>query len=363
MKILRTYVLREHAAPFFVTMAGLTAVLLVGNIVKFMELIIAKGVSLVDILRLLIYLIPYVLSFTIPMACLIAMVLAFGRLSTDYELIALRASGVSPARLILPLLTVGLLISALLLVVNDRLVPASRLAFRRQLKAIGIKRPAAYLESWTFIKDFPPYTIFVYQVEGQRLYNIRIYEPQANGPTRTIIADRGEFEGLSDRRSVQLKLYDGTMDEWDAARPGTFYKAMFSTYAMVLRPDQSDPEQLERKVKELTFKELAAEDRELRAQGIDTLPIRLEFHRKIASSFSALIFVTFGLALGLRLHHHERLMGFVWVLAIFMAYYLGTVGMNAIALKQWLPAWLAMWVPNLAGSVLGAGILARAVRQ
>ncbi len=84
MRILRAYVLREHLAPFFVTLGGLTVVLLLGNIIKFAELVIAKGVSLFDILRLIIYLVPYMLSFTVPMACLIAMILGFGRLSSDY---------------------------------------------------------------------------------------------------------------------------------------------------------------------------------------------------------------------------------------------------------------------------------------
>ena len=224
MRILRTYILQEHLGPFFVTMGGLTAVMLVGNIIKSMELVVAKGVSPFDILRLMIYRIPDMLSFTVPMACLIAMVLAFGRLSADYELIAMRASGVAPIRLVFPIFMVGLVISALLLIVNDRLVPASHLAFRRQLKAIGIKRPTAYLEAGTFIKEFPPYVIFVYQVDGQKLTHVRIYEPQPNGPTRTIIAERGEFIRLPSKRGVQLKLYDGTVDEWDPLRPGSFYK-------------------------------------------------------------------------------------------------------------------------------------------
>lgn len=363
MRTLRIYVLREHLAPFFVTMGGLTAVLLVGNIIKFAELVIAKGVSLFDVLRLIIYLIPYMLSFTVPMACLIAMVLAFGRLSTDYELIAMRASGVAPVRLVFPLLVVGLLMSTGLLVVNDRLVPASHLAFRRQLKAIGVKQPTAYLEAGTFIKDFPPYVIFVYQVEGKRLDNVRIYEPQPNGPTRTIIADRGEFEQLPSKQGVQLRLHDGTVDEWDPLHPGSFYKATFTTYAMTLRSDQDDPERIGKKLRELTFKELMDERKRLGAQGIETLPISLELHRKVAASFAALIFVGFGLAFGLQLHHHERLTTFVWILAVFMAYYLGTIGMNAIALKGWLSPWLSMWIPNFIGAAVSAILIARAVRR
>ena len=363
MRILRTYVLQEHLAPFFVTMGGLTAVLLIGNIIKFTELVIAKGVSLFDILRLIIYLLPYILTFTVPMACLIAMVLAFGRLSADYELIAIRASGVAPIRLVLPMFVVGFVISGALLIINDRIAPASHLAFRRQLKAIGIKRPTAYLEAGTFIKEFPPYTIFVYQVEGQKLYNVRIYEPQPNGPTRTIIADRGEFEQLPNRQGVRLKLSDGTVDEWDPFHPGSFYKVTFKDYTLSLGSSQDDPASMGKKLKELTFKELVAKRKQLGLEGIETLPVDLELHHKIASSFAALLFVSFGLAFGLRLQHLERLTSFLWVLAVFMLYYLGMIGMNAVALKGWLPPALAMWAPNLIGGVVSGLMVTRTVRR
>ena len=363
MRTLRLYVLREHVAPFFVTMGGLTAVLLVGNIIKFAELVIAKGVSPFDILRLMIYLLPYMLSFTVPMACLIAMVLAFGRLSADYELIAMRASGVAPFRLVGPMLIAGLVLSMLVLIVNDRIVPISHLAFRRQLKAIGVKRPTAYVEAGTFIKEFPPYIIFIYQVEGERLEHVRIYEPQPNGPTRTIIADRGEFTPLHDKRGVQLTLYDGTVDEWEPMQPRSFYKATLRNYEMILRADREDPDQMAKKLKEMTFKELAAERERLKAEGIDTLPISLELHRKIASSFSVVIFVLFGLAFGMQLHHHERLTTFVWVLGVFMGYYLATIGVNAIALKGWLSPWLAMWIPNLLGCLISSILVFRVVRR
>ena len=363
MRILRAYILKEHASPFFVTMGGLTAVLLVGNIIKFAELVVAKGVSLFDILRLMIYLIPYMLSFTVPMACLISMILAFGRLSADYELIAMRASGVAPIRLVFPMVLVGLVISTLLLIVNDRIVPASHLAFRRQLKAIGVKQPTAYLESGTFIKDFPPYTIFIYHVNGPMLESVRIYEPQPNGPTRTIIADRGEFERLPTKRGVQLRLYDGTVDERDPLHPGTFYKVTFTTYAMTLRSDQDDPERIGKKLRELTFKELLAERQRLSAEGIETLPISLELHRKIASSYAVLVFVLFGLAFGLRLHHHERLTSFLWVLMVFVTYYLAMIGTNALALKNWLTPAMAMWLPNLVGGAISSVMVLRAVRR
>jgi len=362
MRTLRIYVLKEHLGPFLVIVSGLTAVLLAGNIVKLAELVITKGVSPFDILRLLVYLVPHLMSFTIPIACLIAMVMTFGRLSGDYELIALRASGIPPARLIAPLLTAALVISGFVLILNDRIIPHSHLAFRRQLKVIGIKRPSAYLEAGTFIRAFSPYIIFVYAVEKDVLYNIRIYEPQEHGPTRTIIARRGKAEPLPHGRGVRLDLYDGTADEWDPAKPGSFYKVGFTSYSMRLTGDPEAVRSLGKKLKEMTFRELIRERQHLTMEQIETLPISLELHRKVAASFATVVFVTIGLGLGLSLRHHERLVAFVWILGWSIAYYLAVIGGNAVAIKGHIPAWAAMWLPNLLGGAFGGMKLLKAVR-
>jgi lipopolysaccharide export system permease protein len=362
LKILRTYVLREHLGPFLATVGGLTAVLLIGNVIKFAELIISKGVSPLDVLRLLLYLVPYLLNFTIPMACLVAMVMAFSRLNSDYELIALRASGIAPARLVPPVLTLALLIGVALLALGNRVIPESHLAFRRQLKAIGIKHPTAYLEAGRFIKAFTPYVIFIYQLEGPALIDVRIYEPRPDGPTRTIVATRGKLEPLADESGVRLTLLDGSIDEWDPEHPGSLYKVAFKTYAMTLTAGAEEPARLQKKLKEMTFAELGREQAVLEAEGVNPLPIELERHRRIGSSFATLVFVLFGLSIGLAPQHHERLVTFVWVLGLFIGYYLATVGCTALALKGWLPAWAAMWLPNLGGGLLGAARTWRAMR-
>ena len=162
---------------------------------------------------------------------------------------------------------------------------------------------------------------------------------------------------------AQEILVDGTVDEFDPMHPGSFYKVTFTTYAMNLRADQTDPERLGKKLKELTVKELLRERRRLRADGIDTLPVSLELHRRIATPFAAFVFVLFGLSMGLRLHHHERLTTYAWVLGIFMAYYVLTIAVSAVALKGWVTPWAAMWAPNLLGVAISAPLLLRAVRR
>src|SRR3989338_9101137 len=111
-------------------------------------------------------------------------------------------------------------------------------------------------------------------------------------------------------RGVRLNLYDGSVDEWDTARPGSFYKVAFGSYAMNLTADEDAAGRLGKKLKEMTLSELTRERVHMRRDNIDPLPITLEFHRRIASSFATVVFTLFGLAMGLQLHHHERLMIF-----------------------------------------------------
>ena len=85
MRILRSYILKELMGPFALSLVVLTFVLLMGNIVKLAELVINKGVNILDVGKLLLFLIPYLLSYTLPMAVLTGLLLAMGRLSHDNE--------------------------------------------------------------------------------------------------------------------------------------------------------------------------------------------------------------------------------------------------------------------------------------
>src|SRR3989344_4487569 len=111
MRILRDYILKEFFHSFFLSIIVFTFVLLVGNIIQLADLVINKGVDILSILRLFLYLIPWLLSFTLPIASLTGVILTFGRLSSDGELTAMKASGVSLFRMSLPILMLGIIFS------------------------------------------------------------------------------------------------------------------------------------------------------------------------------------------------------------------------------------------------------------
>ena len=111
MKILRKYLIREIIVMFLFSLTIFTFTLVIGNIIKLAELVINRGVDIKLVGRLFLYLIPFLLSYTIPMSMLTSVLLVFGRLSGDNEIIAIRASGINIYRLSVPLLMVGLLFS------------------------------------------------------------------------------------------------------------------------------------------------------------------------------------------------------------------------------------------------------------
>ena len=213
MKILRKYIIKEIIVMFLFSLAIFTFTLVIGNIIRLAELVINRGVDIKLVSRLFLYLIPFLLSYTIPMSILTGVLLVFGRLSGDNEIIAIRASGINIYRLSVPLLMVGLLFSLFSIVLADKIIPQMHFESRKIIKNIGVKTPAAYLEPGTFIKSFKGYIIFIYEIDKNKLKGVRIYQPQKDRSTRTIIAEKGEFVTLENQNAVKLKLTNGTSDE------------------------------------------------------------------------------------------------------------------------------------------------------
>jgi lipopolysaccharide export system permease protein len=318
-----------------------------GNMIRLADLVITKGVHILDILKLLGWLIPYLLSFTIPMAILTAILLGFGRLSQDNEMQAMRASGVSLYRIMFPVIIIGLIFSLLSSILNNRLLPEAHFAIRRIAKGIGIKNPASVLEPGTFIKAFEKYIIFVYKIKGNKLYNIRIYEPQENRPTRTIIADRGEFVPVKGKQMIKLKLIDGTSDEPNPSDPTSYYKLNFKTYYITLDLSQDySQQQIQKKPKDMSAEELRKEIKKLKKLNINTIPLLTELYKKVSISFSCLAFVVIGLPLAIKTKKGAKSAGFGISLLVIIIYYLLFAGSEALALRKIIRPELAMWIPN-----------------
>src|SRR5882724_11002457 len=145
MRILRNYILRECLMPFMISISVLTGVFLLGYLPQLANKVINKGVSVVAISKIFLYYIPILLGYTLPIACLVTVILTFGRMSAENEILAMRASGIYIRRLLMPLIVVGIVLSLMVHILNDRIIPGAYDAQTRTLQETGAQNPIAML--------------------------------------------------------------------------------------------------------------------------------------------------------------------------------------------------------------------------
>ena len=364
MRIIRNYLLKEFIGPFLLSLLVSTMILAAGHIIQVADLIVNKGVSVIYVTHLFFLLMPWLLTFTIPISVLSATLLAFGRLAGDNEIIALKASGVSLYRISAPILIVGLIISLFSIPLNDKLLPKSGYEARKLMKEIGIRNPLALLEPGVFIKGFEDYVIFVYSINQNKLKNIRIYQPQEGKPTRTIVAEEGEVITIPEQDIVKLKLTKGSADESLPQDPEHFYKLVFDTYYMTLNlKDAMEFEKIEKKPREMSIAEIRREIENLKKKKISTIPLYIELHNKLALAFSNVIFALIAIPIAIKTHRREKSINFGFTMVLFLAYWGIMLGGVACAIRKLVPPWTGIWMANFVLFVVGLFLFFKLARK
>jgi len=347
--------LREIFIPFLLSLTVLTCVFLLGNLVRLTDMVINKGVDLGTIGKVFLLYIPVLLGYTLPIASLIAVITTFSQFSSDNEILALRASGIHLGRLLVPLFFVGIILSLMLVILNERIIPYAHYEQRNILKNLGKDNPTALLEPGMFIDAFSNQVLFIHKIDGNRMYNITIYQPQENGPTRTIVAKQGEFTPVPDADQIKLKLIDGTSDEPNLENPNNFYKLNFKTYFMTL--DMSEKKiKVNKKPKSMTLAELKEEIDHLQSIFVDPIALVTEYWRKITWSFSPLLFILIGFPMAVITNRREKSANVVLAMIFAGGYYLIAMGCETLSIKHFFAPQYLMWVPNIVAALL-AGFL------
>ncbi len=359
MRIYRNYMLRQVLILLCITLLVFTFIFVVGNIVKLSDLIINKKVNPVLVLRLFLYLIPFVIGFTIPIATVSAMVLLFGRLSADNEINALRASGVSLMNIIFPVLALSFVLSLLTFIINDKIEPHAHYSARRLVAEMGVKQPLAYLEPGSFIDIFPGYIIFIYQLKDNFMKYVRIYQLRDDQPPRVLIAERGQVMVDEVRRKLRLKLRHVISDEVDPRRPDKFYKFVSDTYFIAFDLPKNNEGKITRKLKEHDIRTLLGIRRRYKDRGIGILPIDIEINKRLAFAFAPLVLSIFAIPLSIKTARNETSVGITVVALITTVYYFAMLGVEALSIRGVLPPYISMWLPDILFMIIGFVLLAR----
>ncbi len=335
---------------------------------KLADLLINKGVSLFDILKILILLIPKLTSLTLPTSALAAVLLVFGSFAQNNEISAMKANGINLFSVMVPVLLVSFLLSLVSLFLNDQIQSRAQFAYRQAVKDLLLKNPLSYLEAGKFVKDFQDYIILTQKISGNRLEGITIYQPQEKGKaTRTIIAEWGEIISSPGEKTLTLKLYNGTSDEPNPDDPSVFYKLNFKTFELPpihLGKENPASAKAKKKVKDMTLDEILyglRHDGEVRTTSLLRREYQAEFHKRISFSFAPFVFALIGLPLAIITRRGEAVISFSVAIGIVALYYVFFVWGRAVTVEGYIPPAIALWLPNVFMAGCGIYLMRRVV--
>lgn len=348
--ILQRYCLRELLIPFLTSLFLVTFIFMVGNLFDLADLLVNKGVSIWDIVKLIILMVPSLIGFILPIAALTGVLLVFGGLAQNNEITAMKANGINVFQLLVPIIGISFLTSFVSLFLIDQVQPRSEYQSRQLIRELVVKQPVAYLEAGRFIKDFQGYSIWINKIEGNRLEGINILQFEEGKPTRTIIAEWGEVIAAEDQQSLALKLYNGTSDQPNPDDPDVLYKLNFKTFLLSNIRVGKQRGGVEKKEKEMTIDELIYQlnyNNEAKREGKKRRQIEAEIHKKIAFSFATAVFVIVGLPVAIISRRGEAIVSFGFAIAVAALYYVLFVWGRMMAINGYLPPWIALWIPNV----------------
>ncbi len=351
--ILYRYLAKEILAPFLLGLVVFTSTLLMGRMLKLAEMVVSNGVPLTDILLLIFYLLPYFAIITIPMSLLLAVMLAFSRLSSDSEIVALKASGISIYRLLPPILSVAALAFLMSAFVSVYALPKGNVAFKKLLYQVLQGRMNLNLKEQVFNDAIPGLVIYVDRSskEGQ-LSGILIQDERNPKDTSTIFASTGQLSSDEERRQIHLQLTNGSIHQ---SRPQGVYRRLdFQQYELKLDLSKAARE-IEKNEVDMTLQEL----RENLKKGGFTkklgLDMELEIHRRFALPFACFIFAIVAMPLGIQNRRSGKAAGFTLSIATIIVYYIFHSTGRTLGERELLQPALAIWLPNiifLAGGIL-----------
>jgi lipopolysaccharide export system permease protein len=351
VRILDRYIWKELVTPFGLGLLIFTFLLLIDRIFDLTDLIINKGVPVHLVLMMLVYISPAILVLTIPIGFLLAILVAFGRLSADMEVVAFKACGVSPLRLLWPVVAFGVGVTALTAYLMIDAVPRSNYAFKSLVFEIVRTQATVGLKERLFNDTFGNFVIYVDEIATDQvgLRNVFVSDERKPDEQRFITAREGRLLSDEVNRRVTLRLLDGAIHETNPNALQKYREVRFRLYDITLVLENPLVKQggAPKGDREMSLAELRTATQNAVTVKGNPNPFLVEIHKKFAIPAACIVFSFLGVPLGIRAHRGGRMGSFVALLPIVLFYYFGlTLGEN-IGDHGRIPPWLAMWLPNI----------------
>ena len=414
MSTLSRYVLRAHIPPAAAGLAIFYFVLSMDFIVDYLNLFIVKGVPGLAVLEGFLLSLAWMTVMAVPMAVMVAVLTAFGRLSGDNEITAAKATGVNVFTLIAPVLVASVIVALGLFWFGNHLLPAANHRLKILLVDIHRIRPLATIEPG-ILTDLPGgYTILVDRLDpkASEIFGVKIHRQEGGEPLQTIVAEQGHIGSELGDGFVRLELLEGEIHELDPNDATRFNRLLFERHVINIEQGPSElvrSEGTRRGDRELSLADLGSRMAERRADaaaasekladGLEThlaglldladgtsppsqsaevrasrgrmlrsaesdlrarasslrqvRRLEVEYHKKLSIPFACVVFVLVGAPLGIRSRRGGIGIGAGTGILFFLIYYLFLVGGEQLGDRGFVTPFWAMWAPNVVLGGLG----------
>jgi lipopolysaccharide export system permease protein len=351
-RLLNLYIIREISVLFLLGIVVFTLILLMGRLIKLTDLVISRGVPLQDVARMILYLMPSFLIFTIPMAFLLAVLMAFGRLSADNEITVMKAGGISLVQLMPPVVACALAATAMTLAAGIVGVPWGNTAFKQLSFEVLKQNVTVTIREKVFWDDIPGIVLYTehYDEDRRLLKGVIIHDGRDPQRPMTIFASDGTIAAGAGQQDIRLLLRHGSIHA--AGKDDEYRLVNFGEYVMAMGTSFGQGG--------ISRNELDMGPAELRSRMADPsvpqqtrLKMATEFHSRLALPFASLVFAVLAVPLGIQNRRSGKSAGFSLSIGILLAYYILLSLLRTLAERGGLPPAMALWLPNLL--FLGAG--------
>lgn len=403
MTILTRYILREMIGPTSLGLLFYTSIILMQKLLDMAGLIINRSLSAGAVGKLLLYSMPNIIVLTVPMSLLFGILIAVGRLSSDSEIVAMRALGISTRTIYRPVFLFSTAIFLLNLYLINFVMPQGNRQFVALFAELMTSSAEQAVKPRVFHDQFDNLMLYVSDVDpktGQwkgvfvadnradesqdpttpQQMSEQITAPQdpddaaalsATGAGQRIItAKSGNLSIVGPRKQIWMDLRGAETHIWNPSRPDRYDHTSNESQRILLPSGGAsyDPNRLTKSFREMNLRELLDQERELRRSDDESDRTarniaRVEIHKKFAIPFACIAFGILGLPLGITNRRGGKSSGFSLSIAIILLYYVTINNGEQLAADGKIPAWLGMWAANLL--LLGAGfyLLGRANRD
>ena len=365
-RLLYSYLATEMLAPFFASFVVMNCVFFLVKLIPFLNVVLELEINFADFLRLFSYLFPNMFLYSIPMAAMMGVIISFTRLSSDAEILAFKASGISLYRMLPPVILVSLCIALLTAFFSVSLIPKSELAMKQLMFQLAKEKIDKGIKEDQFTEALGDLVVYVDSIDDETGEWNNVWVSDMRGQVHPVItmAQSGDMEAFIGEMMVTINLQNGSLHRPDGTRSQVI---SFDTYTLNIplqTPSILDGDDISTlSAKSMTLAQLQ-ESADLAGRSTEVgKDFLTHYHKRLVLPFGCFVLSLLGMPLGLLAGPGKKAIGIPLGLGFFILYYiLFTLG-KSLAESASVPVGMAMWIPNVVFLVLTAYTIRQAAKE